>query len=106
MEPTEWMTMMAEHTSSSNRPRRGTLSVGERKRIGDELHDGLAQDLAGVSLLAGGFVGKLPDGVGALRIELTQVQDILSQSITRCRLLAYAVCSDIKDRRPSQRGSA
>ena len=100
MEPREWMTMMAERSSSSKRPRRGTLSVGERKRIGDELHDGLAQDLAGVSLLVGGLVGKLPDSVGALRIELTQVQNIRSQSIDRCRLLAYAVCSDIKNHRP------
>ena len=52
------------------------------------MHDGLAQDLAGVSLLVSSVMGKLPSDGGSLYIELHQVREILLQSIDRCRLLA------------------
>jgi hypothetical protein len=42
----------------------GTLYSIERQRIGAELHDGLAQDLAGVSLLVSSVIGKTANAIG------------------------------------------
>jgi signal transduction histidine kinase len=67
------------------------LAAHVRNRIGRELHDELAQELVGVSLVISSVMVRLPDALAPLHSDLARVTETLLQSVTRCRTLAYAI---------------
>jgi len=87
---------MATERARRERPNPASLSNGERDRIGLELHDGVAQVLAGVALLVSSVVARLPPNTEPLRAELARVQELLTQSIGSCRALAHAVTPSVR----------
>lgn len=60
----------------------------EQRRIGQDLHDGLCQQLAGVALLAKALAQKLTLTLPAESAEVTEIANLISQSITQTRDLA------------------
>ena len=86
---------MAIRHARAGQPQCASLSRDERDRIGSELHDGVAQVLAGVSLLVSSVAGRLPPDTEPLRDELARIQQLLTQSIESCRSLAHAVTPSV-----------
>ena len=60
----------------------------EQRRLGAELHDGLGQELAGLSLLATGLAKKRAKNDPELQRELTQLAEIAANAITTCKSIA------------------
>ena len=60
----------------------------EQRRIGQDLHDGLCQQLAGVSLLAKALAQKLTTVAPNEAAEAAEIADLVSQSISQTRDLA------------------
>jgi two-component system, NarL family, sensor histidine kinase UhpB len=63
----------------------------EQRRIAGEIHDGLGQELAGLSLLASGLAGKLARRQASLAHDLRQLAELASRSVMTCRLLAQGL---------------
>jgi hypothetical protein len=60
----------------------------ERERIGHDLHDGLGQELTGISLMLKGLMGRMGAEQGALRRELGEVLDLVNGALRATRTLA------------------
>ncbi len=60
----------------------------EQRRIGQDLHDGLCQQLAGVALLAKALARKLTTVAPGEAAEAAEIADLVSQSINQTRDLA------------------
>ena len=60
----------------------------EQRRIGQDLHDGLCQQLVGISLLAKALARKLSTVAPDEAAEATEIADLVSQSIDQTRDLA------------------
>lgn len=82
------MSTIALGRATSNRERleRSLMEVSEReqRRIGQDLHDGLCQQLTGVSLLARSLGKDLPDAAG---VRLRQIVDLINGCIEETRLV-------------------
>jgi PAS domain S-box-containing protein len=66
-------------------------TIREQRRIAGELHDGLGQELSGLSLLAAGLAGEHAKYHPRLAHDLRQLAELASQSVTTCRLLAQGL---------------
>jgi signal transduction histidine kinase len=82
------MSTIALGRATANRERleRSLMEVSEReqRRIGQDLHDGLCQQLTGVSLLARSLSKDLPDAANA---SLRQIVDLINGCIEETRLV-------------------
>lgn len=61
----------------------------ERRRMAAELHDGLAQELAGLALLAAALEAESRRGERVSHERLQELQQLLQQAQDRCRELAH-----------------
>jgi PAS domain S-box-containing protein len=66
-------------------------TIREQRRIAGELHDGLGQELSGLSLLASGLAGEHAKYHPRLAHDLRQLAELASQSVMTCRLLAQGL---------------
>jgi two-component system sensor histidine kinase UhpB len=66
-------------------------TIREQRRIAAELHDGLGQELSGLSLLASGLAGEHAKHNPKLAHDLRQLAELASQSVTTCRSLAQGL---------------
>jgi PAS domain S-box-containing protein len=66
-------------------------TIREQRRIAGELHDGLGQELSGLSLLASGLAAEHGKHHPKLAHDLGQLAALASQSVTACRLLAQGL---------------
>jgi PAS domain S-box-containing protein len=64
------------------------VSERERIRIGQELHDGLTQNLAGLAFLSKGLQQKLTARAGTEAAEAAQITTLLDEALTEARHLA------------------
>jgi PAS domain S-box-containing protein len=60
----------------------------EQRRLGYELHDGLGQDLTGISLLAAALASSVTRGKGPGADELLRLATMTRQAIATCRAIA------------------
>ena len=69
------------------------LNIAQRERtlIGFDLHDGLGQELTGMSLTLAGILSKVPESAGPFREELRQVETSMRAAINTCRELAQGL---------------
>ncbi len=69
---------------------RALLKAGDReqRRLGHELHDGLGQDLTGISLLATALASSASRGNGPGADELLHLAKMTGQAIATCRTIA------------------
>jgi len=63
----------------------------EQRRIASELHDGLGQELSGLSLLAAGLAAEHAHDHAKLAHDLRQLAELSSRSVTTCRMLAHGL---------------
>jgi PAS domain S-box-containing protein len=63
----------------------------EQRRIASELHDGLGQELSGLSLLAAGLAAEHAHNHAKLAHDLRQLAELASRSVTTCRTLAHGL---------------
>ena len=64
-------------------------SENERQRLGRELHEGLGQELAGLSLLAAGLERVTQDSPQRLSEELKTLSEIAASAVNSCRAIAH-----------------
>ncbi len=67
------------------------ISHREQKRIGHDLHDGLGQELTGVSLMLKTLEQAITNQVPELRTKVRAVRDMVHQSIATTRALAQGL---------------
>ncbi len=60
----------------------------ERQRLGQELHDGLSQHLAGTAILSGLLARRLANGESVAAEEAARVTDLLNEALVQARTLA------------------
>lgn len=63
----------------------------EQRRIAREIHDGLGQELSGLSLLASGLAGEHAQHNAKLAHDLRKIAKLASRCVTTCRLLAQGL---------------
>ena len=63
-------------------------ALAEQRRLGHELHDGLGQELTGLSMLARGLAHRHGRSDPALAGELRQLADIAAAAVASCRNIA------------------
>jgi PAS domain S-box-containing protein len=63
----------------------------ERRRFGSDLHDGLGQELTGISLLLRSFARELGTGNGALLPQLDELISLVNHAIQATRTLAMGL---------------
>ena len=63
----------------------------EQRRIASEIHDGLGQELSGLSLLATGLAREHAARDAKLARDLRQLAELASRSVTTCRFLAQGL---------------
>lgn len=63
----------------------------EQQRLGSELHDGLGQELAGVSMMLEALAQQSGAGQPALRAQLGRLRTLITQSIASTRALAHGL---------------
>jgi PAS domain S-box-containing protein len=66
-------------------------TIREQRRMASEIHDGLGQELSGLSLLASGLATKYASRDVKLAHDLGQLADLASRSVTTCRFLAQGL---------------
>lgn len=64
------------------------IASHEQQRISRDLHDGLGQELFGISLLLRGLLARQPHLDGAVREQLEQILALTGQAVTTTRSLA------------------
>lgn len=64
------------------------IRVEERRRVGQELHDGLGQQLAGIGLVLGSWETLLASGTPPTEADLELVQGLVAQAREQTRALA------------------
>jgi PAS domain S-box-containing protein len=73
------------------------ISEREQRRIGQDLHDGLCQQLTGIAFLVQALQQKLSSRDAASAVQAAQVSVLLKESVTHARILYlvfYIVFSD------------
>ncbi|MFA5866294.1 MAG: GAF domain-containing protein [Phycisphaerae bacterium] len=68
------------------------VSREERRRIGQDLHDGLGQNLTGLAFLAKVLEGKLEGKKLKEAKDAAQIGNLINQSINQTRALAHGLC--------------
>ena len=63
-------------------------SAAEQHKLGRQLHEGLGQDLAGISLLATAAAAVLRSSESPAANDVTRIADFLGRSVRKCRALA------------------
>jgi len=61
----------------------------ERQRLGAELHDGVAQELAGIAMLAAGIEREMQRGRKMPVARFTELRRLLEQAQEHCRMLSH-----------------
>jgi PAS domain S-box-containing protein len=74
------------------------IAQREQAAIGTSLHEGLGQELTGVSFLMHGLATRLPEGDSALRAEFGRVTDLVCDAIGTCRSLAQGLSPTGRER--------
>ena len=74
------------------------IAQREQTRIGLDLHDGLGQELTGISLMLCALLRKVPDAAVEFRDELTRVEGLLRDAIGTCRALAHGLSPTDRER--------
>ncbi len=67
------------------------LTSGEQRRLGRDLHDGLGQELSGLSFLAGAFAAKARRLNSPLADDATTLSAIARQAVATCRDIVRGV---------------
>lgn len=75
-----------------------SIAQREQTRIGLDLHDGLGQELTGVSLILHSVVSKLPPSAATYRDILNGVEQQVRDAINTCRTLAYGLSPTARGR--------
>jgi len=60
----------------------------EQRRIGQDLHDGLGQDLTGIALMLKGLQGQLERPAGAIRGDIEEIIQLVNRAMQGTRALA------------------
>jgi len=60
----------------------------EQRRLGDDLHDGLGQELTGLALLLSAFVNSMRHGRSLEVTELERALDVAQHALQSCRSIA------------------
>ncbi len=68
------------------------ISAREQQRIGRDLHDGLGQELTGISLLAGALRKRLEDRGVPEAPDAGEISDLVKQAIEHTRALVKGLC--------------
>lgn len=82
------------HDVSERKQLEATLldAIGrEQRRFADDLHDGLGQDLTGLSLLLGAFARAAAHGVGPAAQDLERAHEVARHAIASCRSIAHGL---------------
>jgi len=66
-------------------------TIREQRRIASEIHDGLGQELTGLSLLASGLAGQHAARDAKLAQDLRQLAELANRTVTTCRMLAHGL---------------
>ena len=80
------MMFLGKHIAQRERLEREVLEISEReqRRIGQDLHDGVCQQLTGVSLMSRSLQQKL---TGSLAAEVVQITRLINEGIEQTRLV-------------------
>jgi len=73
-------------------------TIREQQRIAGELHDGLGQELSGLSMLASGLASEQTDEGAKLAHDLRQLAKVASRCVMTCRRLAQGL-APVQDHR-------
>jgi hypothetical protein len=84
---------IAQDVSARKQLERELLEVAnrEQQRLGSELHDGLGQELAGVSMMLEALAQQSGNTQPALRAQLDRLRALITQSIASTRALAHGL---------------
>jgi PAS domain S-box-containing protein len=63
----------------------------EQQRLGRDLHDGLGQELAGISLLAAAVASSMRKACRPEAVELENLASLAAQAVANCRALAHGL---------------
>jgi signal transduction histidine kinase len=74
------------------------IAQREQSLIGSTLHDGLGQELTGVSFMLHSLETKLADAGTQVRADLAQLKDLVRDAIGTCRSLAHGLAPTDRDR--------
>ena len=76
------------------------INIAQRERtlIGFDLHDGLSQELTGMSLTLSGILSKIPKSADRFREELRGVETSMRAAINTCRELAQGLSPTGRER--------
>jgi PAS domain S-box-containing protein len=74
------------------------IAQREQTRIGSDLHDGLGQELTGISLMLSGIRARLTQDPAQLREELERVQGLVHDAVANCRGLAQGLSPTASER--------
>jgi PAS domain S-box-containing protein len=84
---------IAQDISARKQLERELLEVAnrEQQRLGSELHDGLGQELAGVSMMLEALAQQYGTTQPSLRAQLDRLRGLITQSISSTRALAHGL---------------
>jgi PAS domain S-box-containing protein len=87
---TQYLWTIVEDITERKRLERALLEAAdhERRRLGADLHDGLGQQLTGISLMAGALAQAATKGKVPRPEELAQLEVLMRQAIATCRTVA------------------
>jgi PAS domain S-box-containing protein len=89
----EYLWSIVEDISESRRLERALLNStsAEQQKLGRDLHDGLGQELAGISLLASAIAASLRKAGRPEAAELENLGTLAAQAVANCRALAHGL---------------
>jgi signal transduction histidine kinase len=67
------------------------IAQREQNRIGVDLHDGLGQELTGISFMLSGLLARVPESAETFRADLRKVETLVRHAVGACRSLAQGV---------------
>jgi PAS domain S-box-containing protein len=74
------------------------ISEREQQRIGHDLHDGLGQELSGISLMSAAMSDQAASGLPVSEKDAEQVAELICEAIAHVRDLARGLCpTDLED---------
>jgi PAS domain S-box-containing protein len=73
------------------------IAQREQNRIGIDLHDGLGQELTGISFMLAGLLTRVPESAERFRADLHRVETLVRSAVGMCRTLAQGVSPTARD---------
>ena len=67
------------------------IAQREQARIGSDLHDGLGQELTGISFFLRALTSRIPDVAAGIRADVQDVEKMVLNALETCRLLAQGL---------------